>query len=200
MYLRSSFGILMRKSLAEYLHVSLLLTKAYWAVSMFDYFHVTQVWVKFWWRDATMAWFRYKFCDPRETYNTLCTVPLLSRPEKEMVRSSNNFETVDIGSSTHHSFVAIYCIDLKKEWCQMNFGATNCTSIRDDAKAATTRFLYSFYSGVSVWTIFFMLAVRTFFTFLITKRHYFTDDFASALSGNENIGKYHNQPIGSKIS
>ncbi len=67
-------------------HSSLLLTKTYWAVEMFDYFHVTEVWVKFWWRDATMAWFRYRFCDPTETYNTLCTVPLLSSPEKEMVR------------------------------------------------------------------------------------------------------------------
>ena len=61
-----------------------------------------------------MAWFRYKFCDPSETYNTLCTVPLLSSFEKETVSSSNTFETVDKGSSTHHCCVAIYCIDLKK--------------------------------------------------------------------------------------
>ena len=59
-----------------------------------------------------MAWFRYIYCDPRETYNTLCTVPLLSSPEKEMVSSSNNFETVDIGSSTHHSFVTIYIVSI----------------------------------------------------------------------------------------
>ena len=41
---------------------------------------VTNVWIKHWWRASEMAWFRYQYCpsfNSYETYNTLCTVPVV---------------------------------------------------------------------------------------------------------------------------
>ena len=51
-------------------------------IGLFDYFRVTDVWIKHWWRDKTLAWFRSAFCSPRETSNTLCTVPVASLEEE----------------------------------------------------------------------------------------------------------------------
>lgn len=36
-----------------------------------------------------MAWYRYQFCDPSESYNTLCAVPIYSNPNNETVREHN---------------------------------------------------------------------------------------------------------------
>ena len=57
-------------------------------VGLFDYFHVTQVWIKYWWRDRTMAWFRHRFCEPREFANTLCAVPIYGSEDEERVRTT----------------------------------------------------------------------------------------------------------------
>lgn len=51
-------------------------------IGLFDYFRVTDVWIKHWWRDKAMAWFRYFFCSPQESFNTLCAVPLMSLAEE----------------------------------------------------------------------------------------------------------------------
>lgn len=76
-----------------------------------------------------MAWYRYKFCDPSDTYNTLCAVPIYSNPDQETA------------------------------WCQMNYNSTACTSIRNNAQAEVARFLSFFYSTTSAWTILFIFSL-----------------------------------------
>lgn len=46
-------------------------------VAMIDYFNAKQVWITKWWTSQEMAWFRWTYCDPQDTYNSLCTVPLV---------------------------------------------------------------------------------------------------------------------------
>lgn len=76
---------------------------------MFDYFHVTEVWIKYWWRDKTMAWYRYNFCDPSETYETLCAVPIYADPDDETVRTTQHWTTTSklFGMWNHHHLWAI---------------------------------------------------------------------------------------------
>ena len=57
----------------------------YWTTGLFDIFMVTEVWIKFWWRDNTMAWFRKLFCDPPDSANELCAVPVYETHEQENV-------------------------------------------------------------------------------------------------------------------
>lgn len=46
-------------------------------IGLFDYFRVTDVWFRHWWRDSTMAWFRRVFCEPVETFDNRCAIPIV---------------------------------------------------------------------------------------------------------------------------
>jgi hypothetical protein len=103
----------------------------FFVIGLFDYFRVSEVWIKFWWRDKTMAAFRESFCDPSETANTLCAVPVYANPQNET------------------------------QWCIDNYQATNCTAIRDAAQKGMERFLLGYYYLNAVWGICFLVLVRS---------------------------------------
>jgi len=70
-----------------------------------------------------MAYFRYWFCQPTETYNSLCAVPVFE-------------DAVD-----------------ETQWCIDNHDATNCTAIRDSAQERAARSILWFYTGNAIWTL-----------------------------------------------
>lgn len=82
-----------------------------------------------------MAWFRSRFCDPSETANEECAMPV--------------FTTTAEGV----------------EWCMENFGnnSTDCIEIRDKAQDDMERSIYVYYYSNAAWTIFFVLLVSVFF-------------------------------------
>jgi hypothetical protein len=99
-------------------------------VCLFDYFHVTAVWIQQFWRDERMAWFRYWSCQPQDTYNTLCSVPLYDNATVE------------------------------EAWCLLNYNSTDCVAIRDSAQARTLRFLNAVYYFGALWGLMLLFLVR----------------------------------------
>ena len=95
----------------------LLPLQIFFVIALFDAHQVTEVWVTHWWYLPSMAWFRKVFC-ATDTSNTSCVVP--------------------VGGGLAHTSELNWCKDLVT-------GATNCTEIRDQAQAETTRFMYIFY-------------------------------------------------------
>jgi len=85
-------------------------------IALFDYHNVTDVWIKHWWTSPSMAWFRSLFCDPG-TANTKCAAPFLG---------GENYTTID-------------------EWCEGEFGANDCASIRSRATDEMSRVSYFFF-------------------------------------------------------
>ena len=65
-------------------------------IGLFDYFRVTSVWIKHWWRDETLAWFRRVFCEPAETANTLCAVPITANDTEYCINMFNSTECESI--------------------------------------------------------------------------------------------------------
>lgn len=78
-----------------------------------------------------MAVLRRYFCNPTETFNTLCTVPVYNTIEQE------------------------------NHWCEINYNSTKCVEIRDAAQEKVVNFLFIFYDTNAAWGIGQLVLVRT---------------------------------------
>ena len=70
-----------------------------------------------------MAYFRYWFCQPTDSYNSLCAVPVYE----------------DAADET--------------QWCIDKYDSTNCTAIRDSAQERAAKSILWFYTGMAIWTL-----------------------------------------------
>jgi len=115
----------------------------FFVIGMFDYLQVSSVWVKQWWTASTMAYFRELFCADN-TYNTKCMVP------------------IDGG----------LLFSTEEDWCRMNFNATDCSSIRDNAQQSMDYFVSCFFNINGFWglfTIFLLCLIVGVLEGIITK-------------------------------
>ena len=95
---------------------------------------MTSVWIKHWWSAPSFTWFRNLFCEAG-TANNKCAVPLYG---------GQNFTTSDA-------------------WCETNYNATDCETIRKKAMSEMVSksyfFLYSNAIGGAVLIILLLLAL-----------------------------------------
>jgi len=143
----------------------------YCIIALFDYFQVTPVWIKFWWRDRTLAWFRKRFCNPSETANTKCAVPVFKN-----ITDAN-------------------------DWCLENHQSTDCVTIRDNAQAAMQRSIYVYYYANAAWAILLGFLVRDFVAVLISCSQLTSNRIfiCSAIPCFKDTRKHHLSPACSKI-
>lgn len=83
-----------------------------------------------------MAWFRSKFCDPPESANLECTVPVFE-DDKDA-----------------------------DAWCTENYQSIACLSIREKAQDNMLRSIYAYYYANAAWAIVFVLLVSHFLSVL----------------------------------
>lgn len=55
-----------------------------------------------------MAWYRQQFCDPSETFDTLCAVPIFANPVNETVRHKPMYNSPLLSSITQQYYSRIY--------------------------------------------------------------------------------------------
>ena len=126
--IHSAYSHIMRSVRYMWALLWLLPLEIFFMIGLFDYYNVNEVYAKHWWGNPSMKFSRELFCEPPETAQNECMVPIFG---------GNDYAT-------------------EQDWCFKNYNATNCTQIRDDAQARYNRFSRVFYTSNGIWACFLL--------------------------------------------